>query len=339
MHSPPPSSFSVDSPRVGVVGAGAAGALCARMLTDRGLSVVVFDKGRGAGGRMSTRRIDAARFDHGAQFFTARDPQLAPRIEQWERAGIVQRWEGPFVRIESGRVVPETPVEPRWVAKPGMNALVKHLLSGLDVRFGQRAMAVRRRGQTWQVELDNESSAVFDLVVIAIPAPQAVALLTEVPSLRESMGAVRAAPCWAAMFNGTGRPGPSWAAAKVDDPTISWIARNETKPDRPSAPQWVVHASPQWSRAHLEDSAATVKVALAAETARIIGEDHLAGDGWAHRWRYALVETPVGVPCLLESEVGVCGDGLLGGRVESALLSGAALAQRVLAMARPTPAS
>ena len=42
--------------RVGIVGAGVAGAACARALADAGCAVQVFDKSRGVGGRMATRR-------------------------------------------------------------------------------------------------------------------------------------------------------------------------------------------------------------------------------------------------------------------------------------------
>ena len=43
----------------------------------QGWAVTVFDKGRGPGGRLATRRADDLRFDHGAQYFTARDPRFA----------------------------------------------------------------------------------------------------------------------------------------------------------------------------------------------------------------------------------------------------------------------
>ena len=52
----------------------------------------------------------------------------------------------------------------------------------------------------------------------------------------------------------------------------------------------------------------------------------------AHRWRYALVTEPLGRRFLDDPDEGlaVCGDGLLGGRVEAALLSGLGAAEAVL---------
>jgi predicted NAD/FAD-dependent oxidoreductase len=77
--------------RIGIIGAGMAGLSCAQALRDQGHHPVLFDKGRGPGGRMSTRRIDTpldeAAFDHGAQYLTARDPAFVAQVDRWAQAG------------------------------------------------------------------------------------------------------------------------------------------------------------------------------------------------------------------------------------------------------------
>ena len=61
-----------------------------------GMAVTLLDKGRGPGGRMSTRRVTTAlgeaSFDHGAQYFTVRDPDFARCVEQWRAKGVAARW-------------------------------------------------------------------------------------------------------------------------------------------------------------------------------------------------------------------------------------------------------
>ena len=54
-----------------IVGAGMSGMAAASDLVRAGRKVLVVDKGRGIGGRMATRRVGDAVFDHGAQFITA----------------------------------------------------------------------------------------------------------------------------------------------------------------------------------------------------------------------------------------------------------------------------
>ena len=45
--------------------------------------MTVIEKGRGVGGRMATRRMEGARIDHGAQFFTTRDQRLKELNKAW----------------------------------------------------------------------------------------------------------------------------------------------------------------------------------------------------------------------------------------------------------------
>jgi renalase len=77
---------------VTVVGAGMAGAACARALADAGIDIRLYDKGRSVGGRMAQRRVEQGMFDHGAQYLSARDPSFAVRVAEWRRRGIVADW-------------------------------------------------------------------------------------------------------------------------------------------------------------------------------------------------------------------------------------------------------
>lgn len=87
--------------RVAVVGAGMAGLACGEALVAAGHSVVLFDKGRGAGGRMSSRRmatpLGEVGFDHGAQHMTARDPAFRAR----SKPGVQPGWSSPGLRRET----------------------------------------------------------------------------------------------------------------------------------------------------------------------------------------------------------------------------------------------
>ncbi len=55
-----------------VIGVGMSGMAAASELSRAGRKVMVVDKGRAVGGRMASRRIGEAVFDHGAQLITSR---------------------------------------------------------------------------------------------------------------------------------------------------------------------------------------------------------------------------------------------------------------------------
>ena len=116
------------TPRVAVIGAGISGLILARTLADAGVAVTVFEKSRGVGGRMATRRTqDGLRFDHGAQYFTVRDPRSQRFLNAWQADGIVQPWKGRIVSLRNGTVEYEKTPTNRFVAGPGMNAVCKQL--------------------------------------------------------------------------------------------------------------------------------------------------------------------------------------------------------------------
>lgn len=303
--------------RVVIVGAGMSGAACARALADRGLAVELFDKGRSVGGRLAQRRIDGLVFDHGAQYLSARDPRLTRLAERWRAASLVADW--PAASSACG--------DPVLVGTPAMNAPVKALLADLPVRTSAHVTRLERNDAGWSVRLaDGTVASRFDLLVLAIPEPQAASLLGR------SLGPVTMAPCWSALVAPARSLGLERPVHRLDDDTLAWIARNDTKPGRGGAETWTLHATPSWSLRHLEEPGEIVAGRLLARLAAITGVElppmrHLT----AHRWRYALVERPLGRPCIWEpaARLGLCGDWCLGGRVEAAYLSGLALAEAI----------
>jgi len=122
-----PAATSPTSRRIAVIGAGVAGMACARTLAQAGHEVTVFEKSRGFGGRMACRQTPFGGFDHGAQYFTVRDPRFARVLET--TPGLVRPWSANAVRVLDplGRVAEAARnlVERHWVPVPGMNALVR----------------------------------------------------------------------------------------------------------------------------------------------------------------------------------------------------------------------
>ncbi len=113
-----------------VIGAGLGGLLAAKRLTAAGLRGVVLEKGRGVGGRMATRRTDESVFDHGAQFFTARDAAFMALVEQWQKGGIVSRWSTGFA-LSSGGFKDDGVQRFRGVS--GMTGIAKHVAQGVEM--------------------------------------------------------------------------------------------------------------------------------------------------------------------------------------------------------------
>ena len=325
-------------PSVAVIGAGISGLMCARTLQDHGCEVTVLEKSRGLGGRMATRRADAnLRFDHGAQYFTARDARFQRYVQSWLEDEVVQPWHGRVVVLNGGSIQKEKRETDRFVAVPGMNAICKHLGSELKVRLETRVRSLEREGQQWLLKDEQSELGRFDFTIVSAPAQQTAELLHEAaPQLATRVRDVEMAGCWAVMLAVTSSLGSDFDGAFVHESPLSWIARNSSKPGRDSQPEtWVLHASPEWTSANLEESPEAVADQLIEEFWRVTNRApaDLAFRA-AHRWRFALPQEPLEHRYLFDRQlqVGACGDWCGGPRVEGAFLSGMATAGRVLGL-------
>jgi hypothetical protein len=346
-----------ESKHIAVVGAGMAGITCARTLMQAGHKVTLFDKSDGVGGRMATRATAFGTFDHGAQYFTVRDPRFAQALAT--APGLCKPWSANTVRVldAAGRVTAAgLPArEPHWVPTPGMNALVSRwalpLAYNHDVELETRVTGIERdalNGKRWQLRtqgpLDSQHVfSGFDAVALALPAAQALELLKvspqTPPNLAHALSKVDVAPCWTlilafpqAMQPGLSSLGPQWNAARSTHHRIAWLARESSKPGRDPVERWTVQASASWSSEHLEDSPLRVQAKLHKAFSEVTGIRAEPSHAVTHRWRHAQTLTPLGKSHLWSSRdhLGLCGDWCLGHRVESAFVSGLELALAML---------
>lgn len=344
--------------RVAIVGAGIAGATCARFLADAGHSVHLFDKSPGAGGRMATRRVEWATdngvghlsaFDHGTPGFTARSPEFVRFVEQAHRDGLLSRW-APAIAARSYVPLGESGL---WVPVPDMPSLCRALLAGLPMNLGCSVDALRYGPGGWRVE---SAAAIvaegFSDVVVAIPPQQAAALLQ--PHSAEWAHRARSLPMlpgWTLMGVTADAPAaPAWDLAWPTHGPLSWIVRDDAKPGRQRVSglaHWVAHASAPWSQTHLESPAAEVQAVLQQALAQWLGRSLTWHHAAVHRWRYASVpRADTSVPAVASSRcwwdaalrLGVCGDALGGAGVEGAWTSGRSLAAAITERHRTLPA-
>jgi len=315
--------------RAVVVGAGLSGLTAARTLARAGWNVVVLDKGRGVGGRMATRRISTpdgrtAILDHGAQFFTVRDPRFAAMVDEWIGAGIVREWCRGFGGDDG---------HPRYVVNNGMTALTKHLAAGLDVRPSTLVFAVKPGDATrWKVVIDDGSEIEADAVVMTCPLPQSYSLTVsagvELPTDLLLTDYDRTIGLLAVLDRPSAIASPG-GLQKPDD-VSSWTGGNSANGISP-VPAVPFHANPEWSLAHWDDDAEKGSALLTAAAMRYLGEAAVVASEYK-KWRFATPKRLWPEPChsTADDTMVFAGDAFAGPKVEGAVLSGLA-AGRVVA--------
>jgi renalase len=340
---------------IAVVGAGLAGLACARTLAQAGHRVTLFEKADGVGGRMASRSTPFGQFDHGAQYFTVRDPRFARVLEL--SPGLCRPWSANAVRVldPHGRIaeaaLPKR--ESHWVGVPGMDALAQYWAQPLAasgcLKLETRVTRIERDTldrARWQLRTAGPEDSVhvysgFHAVLLALPSALAAGLLQQsalVPAFAQRIAEVEVAACWTLMlaFPQALQPtlsylGPQWNAALSTHHRIAWLARESSKPGRGAVERWTVQASAAWSDEHLEDDRLRVQAKLLKAFSEVTGIRAEPTHAEVHRWRHGKTQKPLGHSHLWDSGVGlgVCGDWCLGHRVENAFVSGLELALAV----------
>jgi predicted NAD/FAD-dependent oxidoreductase len=291
--------------------------------------VLVIDKGRGVGGRLATRRIGGATFDHGAQFLTARVPRFKGLLEEMQEAGAVVEWYG----IQVKGSAPDR----RWRGAPTMTAIAKHLARDLSLLLGKRVAALRCEGPGWVAALESGETLSAGAVVLTAPIPQALAVLeagrSELPEgMKERLEKIEYERCFAVMAvpNGPARiPRPGGVAPQGGP--IAWIADNHLK-GVSSSPAVTIHATADFSLRHWERDRMEVGRELIKAARDWLGS--VVTEFQVHGWRYSRPLMVEASPYLRVSDsppLLLAGDVFGGPRVEGAALSGWAAADALLA--------
>ena len=321
----------MDHFEIAIVGAGISGLMAATYLAEKGKDPVLFDKGRGPGGRMSTRRFGEFRLDHGAQFFTVRDPRFEKYVQGWEKAGVAKIWCKGFSGNGDGH--------PRFRGTEGMNSIPKWLAGQLDVRTGHKVESVRFVNNLWHLDFEDSQSISADQLLMTSPVPQSIALLEAgqvelSTSTKSYLSLISYVPCIAMMVLPKNPLSmPEHGGWQINEEPLQFVADNQLKGLPNPGQALTFHLGPRASTEHWESGPEKLSDLVIGEL-RKKGKDLVIEDIQVHRWRYSQPSrlhdesflVAKGVPNLV-----FAGDAFAGPKVEGAALSGLSAAQAMIA--------
>lgn len=287
------------------------GLSAARVLTQRGHNVLVLDKGRGVGGRMSTRTMEQAKADHGAQYFSVKSPEFKALIEELVSRSVAKEWQ--LAQRENIR----------YIGAKGMNSIPKKLAENLNIKVNEKVVAIT--GNTLKTESGNSYD--FDNLIITIPILQVIELLenSKIPLTENDRAAVNSIeydPCIAVMAVLKQPTGIPSGGIILENQPVAWIADNFQKGITPF-PTVTLHASADYSRNRLEDDLQIVSKEMLTSVNQYIPTDNILSYQ-VHRWRYSLARKRYESAFyqLENRTIFLAGDGFGIGNVEGAFLSG-----------------
>lgn len=337
---------------IAIIGAGMSGLSALHALSIAGHQVTLFDKSRGSGGRMASKRLEDTSWDMGAQFLHARTETFANQLTDWEAEGLIQRWNiTPWVIHPSDsiqdqtlsdaelkeaeyRAAPSPDERKRYVPTPRMTGLSRHLLKAAgDFVASTRIQDISGEAGNWTLTAeDGRRFSDYQAVIIATPPEQAHALIHQIPELAHHCDQDML-PCWTLLTHFKTPLNTGFDAAFVKNGPISWIARNNAKPQRAPAETWVIQADHHWSQQQVDSPRHQVQAALTQAFWEAVQQPEIEPtQTWLHRWLYAIPEQPL-IPKVATDHTGtlaLAGDWLHSGSLEGAWLSGQKTAKQLI---------
>ncbi|OIT07495.1 PREDICTED: uncharacterized protein LOC109214855 [Nicotiana attenuata] len=309
---------------------------------------------------MGTRMIDHQPliFDHAAQFFTVTNPKFAELVDDWLKRGLVREWQGTIGELEvGGHFVPFPSSPPKYIGVNGMRPLADSLLSQTSLVNVVRPCWVSTLepfNGTWHFSEKEKPCGQFDAIVIAHNGKCANRLLASsgLPLIARQMKRLELSPIWALLaafedplptaVNAESLPFEGAFVKGVE--SVSWMANNTKKLlGRDSGPQcWTFFSTATFGKQNK-----VPQESIPAATAERVKEAMLEGVEKAlglsksslqrpfytrlQLWGAALPTNTPGIPCIFDphGRAGICGDWLLGSSLESAAISGIALADHI----------
>ena len=288
-----------------------AGLSAANELVKNGHQVVVLDKGRGVGGRMSTRTINEAKADHGAQYFSAKTSEFQELIKKLQSENIVAEW-----------TIPQR-ANVRYVGGKGMNTIPKRLAQNLNVVLNEKVILISEN----EIKTESGNSYSFDNLIITIPIPQIIDLLNQskikISTQDQAVfDSIHYDPCIAVMAVLNQSTDIVGGGIILENQPVAWIADNFQK-GITSVPTATLHASASYSAKHFDNDLQNVAKEMLSSVNQYITSNNVQSFQ-VHRWKFSNAVKRYDKPFyqVENQNIFLGGDGFGIGNVEGAFLSG-----------------
>ncbi len=315
--------------KIAVIGSGLSGLSFAKTL-ESNAGIDLFDKSRGYGGRMATRRDAEYQFDHGAQYFTVKADEFRSFLQPYLDNEIVKPWEANYVELDRETITSSqtwTAESGHYVGSPNMSSLCREIASDHNVNLNTEIMKIDRRDGKWVlIDKNNNSVSGYDWVVFAVTPQHIENIMHYEFEDKPWLTGQKLFACFSLMLGYKKTQNVTWDAARVVNSDIGWVSINSSKPDRQGNFSIIAQSTNTWAEKNIEMDINHVQQHLVNELDAIMPIDVRNYDFVkVHRWRYANISRQHhGRDYYLNTvlKLASVGDWYINARVESAFLSG-----------------
>ena len=310
--------------KISIIGTGLSAIFSAihlRKNTD--LEINLFDKARGLGGRLATRRAEDGKFDHGAQYFSIERISNLPEIQMLINEGVISNIEDKDI----------------YFSPDGMTNIAKKLLMDFNIFKEHKLVSIDKENENYKLFFENGSTFNSDYIIMSCPMPQSLEILNKNKidfdnNLIKALEDLNYFPCIVVMIKSEIKLSnlDKHIGTDVDSKNISWIGDNYRKKVSSIENYYTIQCSPEFSYENFENEYDETNEKLKHDMEKIFGSNYQILSN--HKWRYSIPKNFYQEDNSLvineKDFLGLCGDIFTNGRFDGAITSGLSIADKFL---------
>ena len=312
---------------VAVIGAGITGITLANLLQKK-VNLTVYEKSRGVGGRMATRRAEPYQFNHGAQYFKIENKAFKDFLYPLIKNKIIKPWEAKHIEIFNKEVIKRVNINNKiyYTAETKMNSVVKCLINNsFSTKLLCKIMKIKKENNKWFIiDSDKVAYGPYDWIFVTIPPHQAIEILNNNFKFLEIIKKIKMRSCYSLMLGFTKINQFNFDTALFLDEDVKWLSINKKYHEKKEYCNLLINSSYDFAEKNINGLKDKIANYLIKQVSNIFNcelnnYEHKA----LHFWKYAMSENSNNLGSLIDEnlKVTVCGDWCMNGKVEGGFLS------------------
>ena len=321
---------------IAIIGSGLSGITIASELKKK-FNVEIFEKSRGVGGRMSTRKELPFIFDHGAQFFKITKTDFMNFVSELLSERVILPWKFKLAHFEGIRLTKIKIIgneDKFFVGVPNMDSIIKYLAKKIDVMINTKIEKIIKKKNDWFLyDQNNKSYGKYDWVILTLPAEQSRELISKTISFYPLLKKIKMKGCFSLMIGMNDPVILDYDAAIIKDSDVAWLAINSSKPFRTEKYSLLINSSYDFAAKNISSPKEKIINHLLDTTSVVINRQiPESAMIRLHQWRYVEAEKHPDDNFFIDpqNKIGICGDWFVNSRVEGAFISASNLSKEII---------
>ena len=312
---------------VAVIGAGITGITLANLLQKK-FNLTVFEKSRGVGGRMATRRAEPYQFNHGAQYFKIENKEFKDFLQPLILNKVIKPLEANQIEILNKEVIKRTKIYNKqyFTAESKMNSVVKYLINNnFSIKLLCKIEKIIKENDKWFViDSGQVSFGPYDWLIITIPPNQAKEILYNNFKFLDIIKKIKMRSCYSLMLGFDKFDEFDFDTALFLEEDVQWLSIRKIILENKEYYNLLINSSYNFAEQNINSSKDKISNHLIKQVSDILkcklnNYEHKA----LHFWKYAMSEKNNNLGSLFDEDLKiiVCGDWCMNGKVEGGFLS------------------